>query len=148
MRKLLIFILIAPLFILSGCTQNNGYIGPIFGSWSLLTISEDGVPLPQEYQTIFSFQNEVVQVSWLLDPPYTVQLKYGNFSIDDKILTLKFQNHPTPDDSYMFVTPDWLYFPPDASVIPFEIRKINGSEMIWILTTDNGSLEYRFKKTW
>ena len=145
----LIFMLMS-IWILNGCTQNNGYIGPIFGSWSLISISEDGIPLKLEDETTFSFQNKIVQVMKYREPPYTGTgtTKYGNFTISDDVLTMQFQLKLPDIDNYVYMTPDWLYFPMDGKPIHFDIKKLNGSKMILTLATDKGELEYRFDKTW
>ena len=148
MKNIYALVLLISIFILNSCTQNNGYIGPIFGSWSLVSISEDGVPIQLEDETVLSFQNEVVQVSRLVNPPYTIEVRYGNFSIDDDVLTLKFQALPTSDGSYMYTTPDWLHFPMDGNPIHFDVKKLNGSKMILILTSEKNKLEYSFDRTW
>ena len=141
---LFFFILISA----GGCTQNNGYIGPVFGSWSLVEISEDGEPLPLNDETVFSFQNEVVRVVRLVNPPYSAVTKFGSFTLSGDVLTLMFQQGPTPSGSYMYMAPDWLHFPKGETVVPLNVRKLNGSEMV--LTLDNGGkiFEYSFKKTW
>ncbi|MDE5870922.1 MAG: lipocalin-like domain-containing protein [Muribaculaceae bacterium] len=140
--KVLVFIL------LCGCTQNDGYIGPIFGSWSLVAIMEDGTSIDPGDETIFSFQNEVVRVVRLVNPPYSAVTKFGSFTLSDDVLTLMFQQGPTPSGSYMYMAPDWLHFPKGETVVPLNVRKLNGSEMV--LTLDNGGkiFEYSFKKTW
>lgn len=147
MKSKHIVTLILWILILCGCTQYNGHIGPIFGSWSLVAIKEDGIPLPLEDETVFSFQNELVRVIRLIDPPYKWEQKYGNFSLSEKELTLKFQTKPTSDDNYMYMTPDWLYFPITQPIV-LEVRKLNGSEMDLCLNSGGKQIEYCFKKTW
>ena len=148
MKKFIFTITVITLCLLSGCTQNDGHIGPIFGSWSLVGITEDGVPIDTGDETVFSFQNEVVKVVRLVDPPYSTVTKFGNFTLSHDMLTLKFQVGPTPSDSYMYMAPDWLYFPKGETIIHLDINKLNGSEME--LTLDNGekTLGYTFRKTW
>lgn len=148
MKKIITSFVVLAFFLLCGCTQNNGHIGPIFGSWALVGIAQDGVPLRLEEETVFSFQNKIVQVTKLVDPPYTVLIRYGNFTISDDVLTMKFQLTPTPADSYMYIIPDWLYFPHGEDQLHFDVRKLKGSEMILGLETGEKTLIYSFKKTW
>lgn len=136
------------IIILCGCTQYNGHIGPIFGSWALTEIKEEGRELPLEFETVFSFQNEIVQVNKLTDPPFRTEEKYGNFTVTKEHLTLRFQARPTESGSYMYMTPDWLYFPEDGEPIVFDIRKLNGSAMELSLEVDGKKLYYTFRKTW
>ncbi len=136
------------LLLFCGCTQNNGHLGPIFGSWALVGITENGTQLTLEEETVFSFQNEIVQVIKLELPPYTPLYRYGNFSLSDNLLTLRFQAKPTENDSYLFITPNWLHFPQDGKPIQFDITVLRGDKMEWHLTTESGSFIYSFKKTW
>lgn len=140
--------LLLSLMAAGGCTQYNGHIGPIFGSWALVEIAEDGTSLELEDETVFSFQNEIVQVIRLDDPPYETTVRYGNFSITDETLTLKFQNFPTVTGSYMYLTPDWLHFPRGGNPIEFDVRKLSGSEMRLVLDNGGKTYEYNFRKTW
>ena len=148
MKNSFAFILLISILILNSCTQNNGYIGPIFGSWSLVEISEDGVPMQLEEETIFSFQNQVVQVMKYKEFPFVSTIKYGNFKITDDVLTLKFQLESTDVDNYMYLTPDWLCFPLDGEPINFDIKQLNGSQMVLTLDDKGKKLDYKFRKTW
>lgn len=148
MEKLKSTIMVLVISLLYGCTQNDGYIGPIFGSWSLVAITEDGIPIDPGDETIFSFQNEVVRVVRLVNPPYSTVTKFGSFTLSDDMLTLKFQQGPTPSGSYMYMAPDWLHFPKGETVIPLSVCMLNGSEMVLILYNGEKTFEYSFKKTW
>lgn len=147
MKKTLIMTFLALVF-LCGCTQYNGHIGPIFGSWSLIEISNDGEPLEMKDKTVFSFQNEVVQVLLTADDPQSPTTRYGNFVKTDDTLTLKFQTKPTEGDSHMYMTPDWIYFPLDVTPIVMDIKVLNGKEMILVLESGPTPLQYKFKRTW
>lgn len=146
--KIIHIIITTALLVISGCTQNNGYIGPIFGSWSLMGISQNGSPLSLEDKTVFSFQNEIVQVEKVAEPPHSSLFRFGNFHIDHNILTLQFQDRPTANDSHIFLTPTWLYFPQDGLPIKFKVEFHGNNKMQW--TIDNGPWKYTytFIKTW
>lgn len=147
MKKLHIaFVMLLAL--LYGCTQNNGHIGPIYGSWALVGISENGTPLVLEDETVFSFQNEIVQVVKLAESPNSSLYRYGNFTISDDYLTLKFQAKPTDKDSHLYLTPSWIYFPQDGLPIKLDIAKLDGKSMIWVLNTESGKYTYTLRKTW
>lgn len=139
---------IVALLGICSCTQNNGYIGAIFGSWSLIEISEDGIPLEMEYETIFSFQNQVVQVTKRENPPMASVYRYGNFEKTDNILILKFQTTPTASGNLGYTIPNWLYFPLDVSPIVMDIKDLNGGKMVLELATEDKVLEYTFARTW
>lgn len=142
------FIALIMTLLLCGCTQNNGNIGPIYGSWSLISLSENDEPVELEDETVFSFQNEIVQVVKLAVPPYNATYRYGNFSIVDNILTLKFQEKPTEKDSHLFLTPTWLHFPQDGRPIQFDISSLKGNKMILDMRANGKSYTYTLKRTW
>lgn len=148
MRKLYLAMIVLSLSLICGCTQYNGHIGPIFGSWSLVAMTEDGLPIDLADETVFSFQNEVVRVVKLVDPPFSSLSRYGNFTLSDDVLTLRFQSKPTASDSHLYLTPDWLHFPQDGSAIRFDVKKLSGSEMQLTLYSDGKTYGYSFKKTW
>lgn len=148
MNKLLTLFLLLLMLAGTGCTQNNGYIGPVFGSWSLIGISEDGIPLALTDETVFSFQNEVVQVQ-LIKSEFERVLRYGNFSISDDVMTMTFLTRLEPgQDGYEFLMPMWLYFPVGEMPLMFEVKKLKGNSME--LAIDNGGKTYTyvFSKTW
>ncbi len=98
-------------------------------------------------ETTFSFQNEVVQVMRFVDP-LSSTTRYGNFVKTDDTLTLKFQTEPTESGIHMYMTPDWIYLPLDISEINFDIKKLNGKEMILVLESGPTPLQYKFERTW
>lgn len=140
--------LIASFSLLFGCTQNDGHIGPIFGSWSLTGMTEDGVAADMQYETVFSFQNEIVKIVRLDNPPYSIITRYGNFTIEGDDLTMKFQLGPTPSDIHMYMAPEWLHFPQDGEPIPFKVVKLKGSDMELSMSTSGKTYGYTFRKTW
>lgn len=148
MKKTFLGTLMLTLCTLCGCTQNDGHIGPIFGSWSLVSIMDEGVSVDLEDETVFSFQGEIVKIMRLVNPPYTSMTRYGNFSLSDDVLTLKFRDGLTPSGSYVYLAPDWLYFPKDASLLSFKIQKLTGREMELVINSDGRILCYSFRKTW
>lgn len=149
MKKFFIAVCISTILAVCGCTQNNGYIGPIFGSWSLMEISVDGVPLEMQKPTVFSFQNEVVRVMQIAENPFEGETRYGNFSISDDILSIKFLTELDPDvDSYRFLMPSWLYFPSGEMPLRFDIKELKGSKMVLVLYDGSRDLTYSFEKTW
>lgn len=145
-----LLLLLALFCMLLGCTQNNGHIGPIFGSWALTRMTQDGVPLEinTEDETVVSFQNEIVKIVRLVNFPYSSLTRYGNFTQSDKVLTMKFQIGPTSSGSNMYTAPDWLHFPQNGEPIHFKVEKLNGSEMELRLDSGGSLYVYLFKKTW
>lgn len=147
MKNIYFSLLIITLVFSCGCTQNNGHLGSLFGSWTLTEIKKDGAIIEKnKNNTIFSFQNRIVQVTKLVDPPFTVEYRDGNFNQDEEILTMLFQ----AEDSYcnhLYKTPDWLYFPEDGDPIIFMIKTITTNRMTLELDIDGAVYVYNFKKT-
>lgn len=148
MKKSYIVFIAFIAVLLGACTQMNGHIGPIFGSWVLDEIQEDGRQLDMDEETVFSFQNEIVRVVKVVDFVGQGSEKFGNFTISDKELTLKFQAQPTESGSYLYVTPNWLHFPLDGRPIVFRIDQLDGSRMVLTLVEEGHTLRYSFRKTW
>ena len=141
---LFFFILISA----GGCTQNNGYIGPVFGSWSLVEISEDGEPLPLNDETVFSFQNEVVQVMRIISS-FDREFRYGNFSISDDVMSFRFIKDLSPDGKGQdFLMPSWLYFPDDEMPLRFQVKELKGNRMVLEHISGGSVLTYKFNRTW
>ena len=149
MRKCDVIMGILILLSACGCTQNNGHLGPLFGSWSLMEISEDGTSLQINDETVFSFQNEVVRVLKVTENPYYGDVRYGNFTITDKTLSLTFMTELASDwDNYRFLMPSWLYFPQGEMPLRFEIRTLKDNCMVLALDNGGKTYVYSFSKTW
>ncbi len=92
MKKLLSSILvILSLCMASSCTQNNGYIGLLFGQWRLHEITS--ATTTEVVDTIFlSFQAEVFQIRSIDYIKYEYNLLTGLFNHNEENLTLSFIN--------------------------------------------------------
>ena len=97
MKKNIIFA--ATLIILStlaSCTQNEGYIGDLFGLWRLEEIS-DGTTV-EECDTIFmAFQADVFQVRRVDYTSYDYTLFTGLYTRTDQLMQCNFLNHNGTD---------------------------------------------------
>lgn len=148
MNRLLSSLLFMFVLMEYGCTQNNGYIGPIFGSWALVEISENGVPLELTGETVFSFQNEVVQVDHILSE-FDRFWRFGNFTISGDILSMKFLTEPSSDGKgHDFLMPTWLYFPDGVMPLRFDILILNGGHMVLSIDNCGKTNVYTFSRTW
>lgn len=147
MKKIYSLILFLAI-LLGGCTQNNGHIGPIFGTWALVEVTLDGEPQPLSVETMFSFQNEIVKVTRLVNYPFEREDRFGNFHITDDTLVMEFQNKPTESGSHMYMYPEWIPFPGDGKPVVFDIRQLNGRKMVLDLDSDGRRYTYEFDKTW
>ena len=149
MKKIYTAFLLFIVMTVCGCTQNNGHIGPIFGSWALMEITADGEPLELINETVFSFQNEVVQVIRIDDAQFDKEIKYGNFKVSDETLSLTFLTQMTPDgEGYGFLMPSWLYFPKGHMPLMFDIDELNGKRMKLSIENQGKIFTYRFERTW
>lgn len=83
-------------FILSGCTRNNGNIGKIFGQWQLQRVETEGMELPEQPATYWSFQSSTVRVAVLSDM-HSFRETYGNFRLEDETLFLDFADERYPE---------------------------------------------------
>ena len=97
MKKNIIFA--ATLIILStlaSCTQNEGYIGDLFGIWRLEEIT-DGTTV-EECDTIFmAFQADVFQVRRVDYTSYDYTLFTGLYTRTDNLMQCNFLNHNGTD---------------------------------------------------
>lgn len=97
MKKNIIFA--ATLIILStlaSCTQNEGYIGDLFGIWRLEEIT-DGTTV-KECDTIFmAFQADVFQVRRVDYTSYDYTLFTGLYTRTDQLMQCNFLNHNGTD---------------------------------------------------
>lgn len=97
MKRNIIFA--ATLIILStlaSCTQNEGYIGDLFGLWRLEEIT-DGTTV-EECDTIFmAFQADVFQVRRVDYTSYDYTLFTGLYTRTDQLMQCNFLNHNGTD---------------------------------------------------
>ena len=107
-----LLLFVAVLF--SGCTQPNGHIGKLFGSWSLVDMTCDGqaVSLPDgAIGATASFQSSVTRFSLI----YNVDEQKSNMCSwvqTDDTLTFNF-NHSSDDSEAgtgLYTPPAWTHF--------------------------------------
>lgn len=147
MKNIYLSILVISLLFCFGCTQNDGHLGPLFGSWTLTDVTKDGETIVKDTDdTIFSFQNTIVQVTHLVEPPYTVEYRNGNFTHEGNVLSMKFQAKNS-DYSLLYKAPDWIFFPQDGNFIAFTVKTLTDNRMSLKLDIDGTIYEYNFKKT-
>lgn len=144
MKKIrhILFAVLLPL-VLCACTQNNGHIGPLFGSWHLENMTCDGTPLPQPdaTDTYWKFQGSVVEVI-LTEGFYDAGFYTGTWTRDASVLSVSFPPADAP------LTPQWMGFTAQTP-LRLDIVRLDGSEMILKWISDEGNVYiYNFKKTW
>ncbi|MDD6210809.1 MAG: lipocalin-like domain-containing protein [Bacteroidales bacterium] len=118
--------------LLFSCSQNDGYIGPIFGKWQLQKIETNGSVIT--YDSIFyNFQNSIVNLQRIL-PYHSTNNAFGFFIHTDDSLTLEIR-----DRSISYVE---QYQLPDT-LVRFRVLKLSQQKMILLL---NDKEEYSFRK--
>ncbi len=135
----------------ASCTQNNGNIGDLFGSWVLDSMTVDGQvsELPEEYYTTWSFQGEILMVT-KVDQYHATDKHYGTFTHSSSVLTLDFIHHSDaiPEGTGMYSAPTWLGFPA-AGVFNLSVEELSGKNMVLSWTSQSGqNYTYKFSKTW
>ena len=91
-RFITIIILLA--YATSGCTRNDGDIGPWFGTWQVTFITIDGVPdADYDGTVIMKFQNSILS-SMTYNPEHSPTTFNAQWSCRDDVMTILI-----PDDT-------------------------------------------------
>lgn len=136
----------------AGCTQNNGYIGDLFGSWCLQSIMCGTEPYPSGIRatTYWSFQSDVIRVTAEYEYHY-VENYYGTFEqVGDNILRLDFthSDDDTAAGTGQYQAPTWMGFPA-SGIINLTIAQSEDDLLVLTYDSpDNGTLVYTFVKVW
>lgn len=150
-RNIFLTLLLAVLA--AGCTQNNGHIGRIFGSWYLEEATIDGVPmeLPVDTETFFSFQSDIVLVT--LKGTYGYKENYfGTFEqLSGGLLRLHFtySDNDNPVGTGAYSAPTWLGFPSEGVFDLQESSESKDDKLVLTRVSDSGEIYiFKFTKTW
>lgn len=135
----------------TACTQNNGRIGTLFGSWSLEEMTCDGtiVPLPDGAAgATVSFQGGGAVFQLLYGPDYCENSTCTWTRLDNSIV-FDF-NHTAggsePGTGHL-APPAWLRF--SALTETIHIIELNGSHFYFGRTGNDGLVyTYKFNRTW
>lgn len=129
---------------LMGCTQNDGYIGDIFGSWVVVDIQRDGNSIPDIKQSTLSFQNSIVFAVYA-DENHSAWREAGTFTLVGDKLTLDF-THTLPEADHRNL--DWLYLPVQA-VTDCCVTTLNSSKFdFYYIDREGVKYSYKFRRTW
>lgn len=119
------------LCLLYSCSQNDGYIGPIFGKWQLQEI--DYIDHTETYDSIFyNFQSKIVNVQRIL-PYHNANNAFGFFTHTNDTLTLDIRDHSI-ESVQQYMLPD--------TFMQFHVRELTQRKMI--LTWEER--QYLFRK--
>ncbi len=149
--KIYKYIAILCLIMFCSCTQNNGRIGDLFGSWNLdeMLVGNEKAALPEGTYTSFSFQGNIVMVT-LSEGPELMTKTYGTWVRDDDRLVLDFTHHSdsAPEGTGGFQAPQWLGFPASGK-FDMLISALDGSAMTLVWDKPGAETRvYKFSKTW
>lgn len=152
MKVLRYIILPTAIALLPSCTQNNGHIGPLFGSWHLEAMTCDGenIAQPKGTDTYWNFQGAVINVL-LVDTMYESFFYIGTWEFEsDDMLALDFTHRSdiAEPGTGFYEAPAWMGFPANE-VLRLDVCRLDGSHMTLGWTSDEGKkYTYNFNKTW
>lgn len=145
-----LLVAVAIVFVAGGCTQNDGHIGKLFGSWNVNEITIDGqvVALPEGDYSTMSFQSDIVVVM-LADNLHNVRKNLGTWRCFDSVLQFDFTHKGTDVEpgTGPYAAPEWLHFP--AGVSEFVIVELSGRKLEFTRVDKDGrEYVYKLNKTW
>lgn len=124
-RRILIGLFLG--IVVTSCTHNDGYIGPLFGKWQLIEMWENGTMTPHD-SLYYNFQSSVIKLQLVRRGGIenTTENYFGSYVRENDILKFK------------IMEPSWFEFKPDLSVFKLEmdkeytfyIEKLTSSKMI------------------
>lgn len=125
---------------MGGCTQNDGVITPLFGSWQLDSIelngSQDDLNKPD---CVWGFQSSVICIM-MIEPMHSVQEHWGTWSRSDGEMTLCFDNsdNSTAPGEWPYNPPKIPGFPAGPSRLQLRELQINDRRMKLEYTAPDG----------
>lgn len=144
-------IALVALLAASSCTQNNGNIGELFGSWALREVTIDDTPadMAEATPTVFSFQANVVRVTYYDDEYYHFNY-LGTWTRSDNTLDFDFTHHnnATAPGEGPYSAPTWLDFETGVVTHTTIVRLDRGHLDFTRITPGGTTYLYKFEKTW
>lgn len=135
----------------TGCTHNNGDIGPWFGTWKLNAITIDG-DLDQAYAAnsnmVWKFQSSVIEMQEIM-PMHTTSDHFGTWrQTSDKTVEMSFIYHDSnnPDGGEYYTPPAASHLPRGTFVM--DILQLSSGGMRLRYTSDNGTVYTYSLKKW
>ena len=124
----------------SGCTHNDGDIGPLFGNWRLVSVAGDteGHRVPDGYYVDWGFQNTTIHMSMTM-PGHRVDNRYGNYRLEDNTLFLDFT------DSEEGYGKPLLSLPAQSEL---QVLRLDGRhrELLYVPTPESQGTTFTFRK--
>ncbi len=139
-----IFLIFAIGLLSSGCTQNNGDIGDLFGNWRLDSVTAEGLELELYDGEIkvytWAFQSGIIRIQKIYSN--MDHLDYlGTWQRDDDELTLNFTHHADYGDEN-FTPPEELHLVAHG-ITRLDILQLNSSKMC-VGYRGNDGVEYKY----
>lgn len=135
-------VLALTIWSMTGCTTNNGDIGPYYGVWNVDKILPVESTVGTSWNadgnfTTFAFQNNIIAVS-LSNEFGNIQQQWGTWRVDNNSITFDFTHHDNTfgPDGYMYGAPEWIGFANGINVL--SIKKLDGRKMVLSLNKDDG----------
>ncbi len=146
--KRLSIIILAVFSIFCSCTQHDGNIGHLFGTWVMESRTLNGQEVPFDGRGItFRFQNKILLTQILYADPFESDSNYGNFKHegDELILTYMVYHEDDPsfnpiNQGYNHQPPTWLGFPYTDQPIVLKFLTLTGKKMTLEYVTDTGDV--------
>lgn len=150
--KYLRFIILPLLLaaVTTGCTHNDGDIGPWFGTWAMSGMTVDG-ETPKDFNptaTVWEFQSELVVIRLLGEHHDIDAASWGTWREADGHLYLDYTHNSQHTGLSEYDAPVWLMMEND-SVIDLTIAERGNRSMILRYSAPDGRIiTYTLKKTW
>ncbi len=126
-RRILLGVLLAVA--ITSCTQNDGYIGPIFGKWQLTEMWKGQTMTPHD-SIYYNFQTSIIQLQLIHRQGISniSESFYGNYEKENGELRFSI----VEPSSYPAVLPDVFNLKPMGidNVNVFHIETLNSSKMV------------------
>lgn len=141
----------AVLIAVTACTQNNGNIGHLFGSWVLqsATLNGEFYPMPSGTHTYWSFQADIIRII-LEEEHHVAGSSYGTFQeLPHGIMRVNFtySDNSNPEGSGIYSAPLWMGFPA-SGVFDLTVSGSGDRLDITYIKSPSEVFIYKFSKTW
>lgn len=146
--KIYTFLIFLSYIFLSGCTRNNGDIGPWFGSWLLYEIDVDNTPDKSfSGNVVWAFQSSVIKIT-VVNSYHQTDEYWGTWEDNNGVLTLNYthSNAETAPGTNEYGFPPNIFFP-TCGIIKLQILEQKNNRLILNYTkTDGIKIIYRLQK--
>ncbi|MBO4994449.1 MAG: lipocalin-like domain-containing protein [Muribaculaceae bacterium] len=131
---------------LSGCTHNDGDIGPLFGTWRITEITVDGKrDTCYAGNVVWKFQSGVLMIQLVADHHDVVDY-WNSWSVEDDVMTLS-GNHHDSNVSTSYGFPPQMHLDCNEPNVKFQIVDMDDKNIeLCHHCIDSGSVAYKLHK--